>query len=102
MVDDDAADRRRLGQPEIDGDAAAALRVDLELAPIGDASAFYTKMKAEVSRSAGIGPCRARDADPLVFVVVGPERSIPSASRATAGRSRVRNAVEAPADSAAK
>jgi hypothetical protein len=74
-IQGDRANGLRLREAQIDRYAAAAILTGPERAPIGDAAAARTKMKAEVLAS-GIDRSRTRDSDALIFVVIRPECSI--------------------------
>ena len=71
VLDGDGADRFRLRQPQVDGDAAAAL-VRGQRAPVGDAPAVLAKMKAERAASPGIDAGRPCGPYAFAFIVVGP------------------------------
>ena len=102
VVDDDRGDGRRiLGESQIDGDAALALVVQLEAAPIGDAAAVRAEVEAK-GLAANVGLGRAGDVDALAFVVVGPERAVATAGGAVAGGGGLRRAVKGPVDGAAE
>ena len=85
MVHDDGGHCPWFRQPQIDGDAAAAVLTGGERAPTRDAAAVRTKMEAECPVSPGIDPGRVRYAYPLVFEIMGREHAVASAHRAVAG-----------------
>jgi hypothetical protein len=101
VIYDDSTHHIKMREPQIDGDAATAIVTGRERAPIGYAAAVCAKMKADCPTSPGIDPRRPRNSDPLIFVVIGPERSIASADRAIAGGGRFRSSGKSPADGAA-
>src|SRR5262245_29760192 len=71
MVDREVRDGARLGQAEVDGDAAASFLVGFERAPVGDATALGAEMELD-RLAADVHRGRSRDMDAFVLVVVCP------------------------------
>ena len=100
VIEDDSTHHNEIREPQIDRDAATAISRGTS-APIGYATAVCAKMKTDRPTSPGIDPSGARYSDALIFVVIGPERSIASADRAVAGGGQFRGSGKTPADGAA-
>src|SRR6185437_2804817 len=85
----------RLGEAQIHGDPAPAVRTRLGRPPPDDAGAGLAVVEVD-RRAAPVGPRRAGEVDLLALPAIGPERAVAPAERAVAGGRRVRDALEAP------
>src|SRR6185312_2226227 len=97
MIDRDMRDRPGLRRTEVHGDPSATLFIGLQPTPVGDVAAPGTEVEAQRA-PAYVRRGRPADLDGLVFVTVGPERSIPAASRAVACGDRLRQRIQLPTD----
>src|SRR5204862_6901866 len=88
VLDRHLGDRPRLGEAQVDSDAAPAVLVRLQAAPVRDAAAGGAEVEAE-RIAAHVGGRRPGDADAGVFPVVGPEHAVPATGGAVAGGRRV-------------
>lgn len=100
MIDRYARHRLRLGETQIDGDAAPPVAGWALRAPERDATASRAEMKLD-GLTAHVGSSRARDRDALAIVPIGPEHAVAPANRAVASRRSVGLTGESPVNRAA-
>src|SRR5687767_5840995 len=101
VVDGQGGYRLRLRKANVDPDPAATILPGLYLAPIRDAGALGTEVKAEPLVPPRIDTGGPGNLDPFIVEFVSPERTIAAANGAVAGSDRFRYSLEAPADSPA-
>ena len=101
MIDRDMRDRSGFRRAEVHGDPSTTLFIGLQSTPVGDVAAPGTEVEAQRA-SAYVRRGRPGDLDGLVFVTVGPERSIPAAGRAVACGDRLRQRIQLPPNGTAE
>lgn len=90
----------RLGQAQVDGDAALAFRVKRPGAPEGDAAAVGAEVEFD-GLAADVGLAGSGDMNTLAFVVIGPEHAVAAADGAVAGGGGFGEVAELPVEGAA-
>ena len=104
VIDGEVRDWPRFCEPQVDGDAAAAVRVEAQAAPASDAAAPAAKVNLECwLRPVVAGVDRARPGDfyLLAVVVIDPQHPVAPAETTIARGDAVGHAVKCPSKCAA-
>src|SRR5688572_23191894 len=89
-----------LGQPQIDGDAPAAIFFHSEPAPGNHAAAIRAKIETQ-RLATGVRPRLTGHVNALAHIVVDPQRAISAAHAAVAGGDGLGHSIEPPLHGAA-